>query len=91
MCRIIDIPGRYKKHAVSSASEIAKCVNPDAINWIHIAWNGVSPDSIRKCFAMCGFSVDPPLIPTAPPTKSEDHNTPPMDYHGLLRDVSWDG
>ncbi len=81
----------FRTDEVSSASEMAKCVNVvDAINWIHIAWNGVSPDTIRKCFARCGFSVDPPLTPTPPPTNSEDHDTPPEDYHVLLRDISWE-
>ena len=42
----------------NTATELSKKINIlDAIMWLKSAWDSVQPDTIKKCFAKCGFDM----------------------------------
>lgn len=48
-----------KMNETSTASELIKSVDMlHAISWIVKAWNSTETDTIKKCFARCGFTND---------------------------------
>ena len=67
----------------TEASSIAKTVNIlDAITWLKLAWDTVTPTTIQKCFFNCGFSeAKTDTEEPAPPADS-------TNYQSLLGDVT---
>ena len=58
---------------VANASELAKKVNIlDAILWARQGWEQVTPETVQKCFAQCGFGSGPGQIIDIP---SPDENS----------------
>lgn len=70
----------------NTATELAKSVTMlDAIRWVDLAWTGVKPTSISKCFAHCGIAV-------AQSCSQDEEPLPALEgpYHELLDGAKWE-
>ena len=72
----------------NTATELSKKINIlDAIMWLKSAWDSVQPDTIKKCFAKCGFDV----VEESDLDDEEEDEVEPYVISFLSEyDVTWD-